>query len=167
MNTDKPDAELLPCPFCGSQNVRVEWWLDDIPGKQEEDYGIGRNGPTNAEYHIECDGCRFASDSYMTAQVIVDKWNARDAAERDALLREVEAARRRGGWTYCEDAFPTKPDEYLITYISIYDGKPASGVAEYVRDEWRYDDGDVFTVPVIAWRPLPEPAEIKRSEDEV
>lgn len=88
-------------------------------------------------------------------------------AERDALLREVEAARRRGGWTYCEDAFPTKPDEYLITYISIYDGKPASGVAEYVRDEWRYDDGDVFTVPVIAWRPLPEPAEIKRSEDEV
>ena len=150
LNNDKPDAVGTDCKECGmfvEHPAEYHTYTYCALMKQLRD---GKAARSNIDFTVE--------NHPFVKQL---------TAERDALLREVEAARRRGGWTYCEDAFPTKPDEYLITYISIYDGKPASGVAEYVRDEWRYDDGDVFTVPVIAWRPLPEPAEIKRSEDEV
>ena len=146
MNTDKPDA---------GEDVAKQW--HEMYIKAWKFYCIENGEPTSEDDR----------ERAIDRAADLTSFGLSLTAERDELLREVEAARRRGGWTYCEDAFPTKPDEYLITYISIYDGKPASGVAEYVRDEWRYDDGDVFTVPVIAWRPLPEPAEIKRSEDEV
>lgn len=64
-------------------------------------------------------------------------------------------------WTYLPE-LPKEDDEgeYIVTVTY---GDSTETETDYWTDEgWRY-----FNQRVIAWRPLPEPAEIKRSEDEV
>lgn len=62
-------------------------------------------------------------------------------------------------WTYLPE-LPKEEGEYIVT-VAHNDSTEAE--TDYWSDEgWRY-----FNKRIIAWRPLPSPAEIKRSEDEV
>lgn len=68
-------------------------------------------------------------------------------------------------WTYLPE-LPRDDGWYLVTYE---DGKHPNAVTE-LRFTQEYGWAtlcDGSRVPLIAWRPLPLPAEIKRSEDEV
>jgi len=71
------EITLKNCPFCGSDSVSVGWFLHDITGVQEEDWGVGADGPETATYSVACANCRFESDDYFSAQIIADLWNAR------------------------------------------------------------------------------------------
>lgn len=73
----------LPCPFCGSDKIRVE--REDIP------WGVLQR--KIEWWKLTCEGC-LSGATYPTEEGIVQKWNARHAAnniervekERDALL---------------------------------------------------------------------------------
>jgi len=71
------EVVLKKCPFCGSDRVSVGWFLRDIAGVQEEDWGVGADGPELAMYSVACANCQFESDDYHSAQTIADLWNAR------------------------------------------------------------------------------------------
>lgn len=92
MNTDKPDAELLPCPFCGSDKVELSQWRDT-------------ENP-NATW-VECTNCGVMQDTFHhddpnhVKGIASMMWNTRVpditqlTAEIDRLKQEVEAAKEQ------------------------------------------------------------------------
>ena len=75
-------------------------------------------------------------------------------------------------WTYCSDELPNEIGEYEVTIIPnyskeicvrvfLYNGKNYYGHPIWMQPT---DDNDSFfttLAKVIAWRPCPEPAEVK------
>ena len=61
--------ELKPCPFCGSENVRVV-------SQTLEAYFLG--------YIVHCDGCGVETKHFFDEQKAAEAWNRRadDAAEK-------------------------------------------------------------------------------------
>ena len=54
------DPRLLPCPFCGSDEVFLEQPVDD-----------------DHHWYIQCNGCWMTTDSYGKPVDVIDKWNRR------------------------------------------------------------------------------------------
>jgi len=68
--TSVDDVVLLPCPCCGHRSE-----LEGIP----DDYG--------PQWSIECDRCGLGLTTGISAEVIVNAWNAR---RTDGLERWIE-----------------------------------------------------------------------------
>ena len=61
-------AELLPCPFCGSDKVSFH----------EDEEQFSENTTTG---FIWCCGCGFSSDSFYNKRLATAKWNRRARPE--------------------------------------------------------------------------------------
>lgn len=91
--------ELLPCPFCGSNEVELWVNFDETTDKEREVelYSADGEYPEYSMYEVNCDGCNFALGHFMHPSHVVDKWNARIATAevtpyREALRALVDAA---------------------------------------------------------------------------
>ena len=58
------DYKLLPCPFCGSENVNYT----PIEDQNYDDHLKG---------FIWCHGCNFTSDVFLDFKFAAEKWNTR------------------------------------------------------------------------------------------
>ena len=70
---------------------------------------------------------------------------------------DAGVAYAEGQWVRCDDRLPEGIDEVIVTILAYYNNQPATTTAFYYSDKWRESDGEPLGVPVIAWRPLPEP----------
>jgi Lar family restriction alleviation protein len=68
-------AELLPCPFCGNENI--QWWETD--------------SETN-RFQIVCMRCFNGTDECRTEKIAIEKWNTRKPMERivEQLEEEID-----------------------------------------------------------------------------
>lgn len=63
--------ELNPCPFCGSENVVLDWEMRD-PERCDNHYQI----------QVRCRGCGAETDLYETAAEAAARWNLRPWTKR-------------------------------------------------------------------------------------
>ncbi len=83
--------ELLPCPFCGSNEVELWVNFDETTDKEREVelYSADGEYPEYSMYEVNCDGCNFALGHFMHPSHVVDKWNARIATAEVTPYREA------------------------------------------------------------------------------
>ena len=62
------ESKLMPCPFCGSENVMLESPVDEKTGDDIKN-----------RYFIVCADCFFESGVYTGKTGITGKWNRRSA----------------------------------------------------------------------------------------
>lgn len=98
-------------------------------------------------------------------------YQASQSKQRDDIERElprrasylegfdagVEYANR---WTYCVDALPTEDGWYLVCGNLYTATEQTLTMALYEKGQW-WALGEPAHIAVIAWRKLPEPAEIR------
>lgn len=85
------EIELLPCPFCNSDDVQV--WaetdveMDILPeGIADYDPNLAYPDDNTVMFEIGCMGCDFCTGKFLRPAHVIDKWNRRD---REARLVEA------------------------------------------------------------------------------
>lgn len=58
-DVNENNGELLPCPFCGNEDLHLATFED----------------PNT--YFVECDGCRMALHAFHTKESAIRAWNTR------------------------------------------------------------------------------------------
>lgn len=83
-------------------------------------------------------------------------------------VEEIIRKHMNDAWIPVEKALPPEPPEYvddennLEQYIVMIEGAEKPTILRYAGDGTWWEDGTYY--PVIAWRPLPEPYRLERSE---
>ena len=94
------EIKLLPCPFCGNDNI--DFW-----DTENEDF----------PYQIVCLGCFNGTDECVTKEVAIKRWNTRKPTER--IVERLEEKRD-------ESMYQHKFDDYfdgIIDSITIVRGE--------------------------------------------
>ena len=101
---------------------------------------IQRYNYVNEKFRVTCRDCRNTTKDWDGVDDAIEKWNTR-----------VEPLPK---WTYCEDALPETNGWYLISTFN--------GMVTHC--EFSVRDGFYTYLKVIAWQPLPAPAEPKEAK---
>jgi Lar family restriction alleviation protein len=110
---------------------------------------IQRYNYVNEKFRVTCRDCRNTTKDWDGVDDAIEKWNTR-----------VDPSPK---WTYCEDALPERYDDYLITLAN--QSVCRAAYSTFSNDwmipgiGWASDEN-----PVIAWQPLPAPAEPKEAK---
>lgn len=69
--------ELKPCPFCGSDNVKIVYWDEDEQNEKAWERGDKQN--ENHYYVIRCYNCdiELFGGATGSAKELVEAWNRR------------------------------------------------------------------------------------------
>lgn len=130
--------ELLPCPFCGSDNV-----------------GLGEE---LKYYYILCSGCCFSTNQFHTENDVCKFWNT-----RSYMIGELKILDEKKylPWISVKDRYPNEGDNVLtlsdgsiqIGFLYYDDGDPIDSSGITFRDH--QDNYDIEYVT--HWMPLPQP----------
>lgn len=104
---------------------------------------IQRYNYVNEKFRVTCRDCRNTTKDWDGVDDAIEKWNTR-----------VDPSPK---WTYCEDALPNEDGLYLVTLDS----------ESVLIDRWATVEGNWWQFSnsrVIAWQPLPAPAEPKEAK---
>lgn len=130
--------ELKPCPFCGGPG-----YLCQIPSASGGDRYIWI-AKCSAE-----EGCGVEFLGTSRKVDAIKEWNTR-----------VDPSPK---WTYCEDALPEDENDYVATVFDQYHQSFFVHWSMFRDGVWDIE-GEDLNWKVIAWQPLPAPAEPKENK---
>lgn len=107
---------------------------------------IQRYNYVNEKFRVTCRDCRNTTKDWDGVDDAIEKWNTR-----------VDPSPK---WTYCEDALPEDENDYVATVFDQYHQSFFVHWSMFRDGVWDIE-GEDLNWKVIAWQPLPAPAEPK------
>ena len=87
------------------------------------------------------------------------EWN-RAIYKSTEIVKEV-AEEYNGGWIPCSERLPEPIRPVLVTLRNWMNDKCFVRVGRFHTDHWKTDEGIVENSVVLAWKPLPQPYQLK------
>jgi len=110
---------------------------------------IQRYNYVNEKFRVTCRDCRNTTKDWDGVDDAIEKWNTR-----------VDPSPK---WTYCEDALPEDENDYVATVFDQYHQSFFVHWSMFRDGVWDIE-GEDLNWKVIAWQPLPAPAEPKEAK---
>jgi hypothetical protein len=86
MKNNKP----LPCPFCDNKDLTI--YVMSSNGDYITDWFEERLHTEGENYAVICEsGCGFGSDTYLTIETLMEKWNRRPVNKFKDFVYDLEA----------------------------------------------------------------------------
>lgn len=117
---------LLPCPFCGTSEVRVE---------QDE---------SETWWWINCDKCDITIEPFVTKSIAIAMWNRRTPAPHLASpkVQPLDMPDGPGWWAHDDSG-----RQQFVVHLPTFEVYP-----DKVRYQWGDDDHFVFVLPVATFK---------------
>lgn len=137
-------TELLPCPFCGGEEIAVH-------PRDLSQYGSGMPHPGNDAQYLHCEGCGAdGGQSFDTGQAI-RLWNSRFASPPPNVAGDYFAslvARARLAADKAARKFP-QPN-YVTLKIAEEAGEVVRGAVHYAEGRMQWDEVEGEIVQLLA-----------------
>lgn len=131
-------GELKPCPFCGGQDVFMDF---------DESDGV-------SWFWVRCLRCGCDLFKETSTEKAVSAWNTRADA-----LNSAESLKAENGWIAIDgnENYPKTDGYYLVTFLNVHLKTRSTSFCFFSvkNDDWSYEEWLDFEI--IAYRPLPEP----------